>query len=92
MWEWLVLLFGLKNAPPYFERRMDQVLQRAAFYKSFIDDIIVWSSTLVEHLGHLEDVFRRLQEFGLYVHPGKRVFGVECSGRLLGHHISARIL
>ena len=85
LWEWLVVPFGLKNAPPYFQRRMDQVLQDLPFCRCYIDDIIVWSSSLREHL---EQVFRRLREFGLKVHPGKCVFGAE-SIDFFGHHISA---
>ena len=77
LWEWLVVPFGLKNAPPYFQRRMDQVLRDLPFCRCYIDDIIVWSSSLGEHLEHLEQVFRRLREFGLKVHPGKCVFGAE---------------
>ena len=81
--------FRLKNAPPYFQQGMDQILQLVQFCRCYIDDIIVSSSLLKEHLGHLEEVFRRLQEFGLEVHPEKCVFGAE-SIDFLGHHISVR--
>ena len=53
LWEWLVVPFGLKNGPPYFQRRMDQVLKGLAFCRCYIDDIVIWSRTLEEHLGHL---------------------------------------
>ena len=64
------------------------MLRDLPFCRCYIDDIIVWSSSLGEHLEHLEQVFRRLREFGLKVHPGKYVFGAE-SIDFLGHHISA---
>ena len=70
MWEWLIVPFGLKNAPPYFQRRMDQVLQGLPFARCYIDDIIIWSRNLEEHMEHLKEVFRRLREAGLKVHPG----------------------
>ena len=91
LWEWLVVPFGLKNAPPYFQRRMDQVLQGLPFARCYIDDIIIWSRNLEEHLEHLKEVFRRLREAGLKVHPGKCVFGANGID-FLGHHISANRL
>ena len=44
LWEWLVVPFGLKNAPPYFQRRMDEVLKDLPFCRCCIDDIIIWST------------------------------------------------
>ena len=41
LWEWLVVPFGLKNAPPYFQRRMDEVLWGLPFVRCYIDDIVV---------------------------------------------------
>ena len=88
LWEWLVVPFGLQNAPPYFQRRMDQVLRYLPFCRRYIDDIIVWTATLEVCLEHVATVFKRLRENGLKVHPGKCVFEVE-SIDSLGHHISA---
>ena len=79
------------NAPPFFQDRMDHVLQDLSFCRCHIDTIIVWSSTLEEHLEHVEEVFRRLREFGLKVHPVTCVFRAE-SIDFLGLHISARSL
>ena len=70
---------------------MDEVLHGLAFCRCYIDDIVIWSRTLEEHLGHLEEVFKRLREAGLKVHPGKCVFGAD-SIDFLGHKISANRL
>jgi len=47
LWEWLVMPFGLKNAPVFFQRVMDQVLKRADFLKCYIDDVLVHSKGLL---------------------------------------------
>ena len=80
--------FGLKNAPSYFQRQMDKVLSGLTFARCYIDDIVIWSTTIEEHLEHLSAVFARLRKAGLKVHPSKRQFAVD-SIDFLGHHVSA---
>ena len=88
LWEWLVLPFGLKNAPPYFQRRMNEVLKGLNFVRCYIDDIVIRSNNLEEHLDHIKQVFERLRGAGLKMYPGKCVFGTD-SIEFLGHRISA---
>ena len=88
LWEWCVVPFGLKNAPPYFQRQMDKVLINMPFARCYIDDIVIWSSNLEEHLKHLSAVFARLRHAGLKVHPGKCAFAVDKID-FLGHCVSA---
>ncbi len=47
LWEWLVMPFGLKNAPIFFQRVMDQVLEGAYFLKCYIDDVLMYSQGLM---------------------------------------------
>ena len=79
--------FGLKNAPPFFQKQMDKVLLGLSFASCYIDDIVVWSRNIDEHLDHLEIVFQRLRSYGLKVHPGKCLF---CSEKndFLGYCVS----
>ena len=70
---------------------MDEVLRGLPFVRCYIDDIVVWSNTLEEHLQHLKQIFRRLREAGLKVHLGKCVFTAD-SIDFLGHRISAKKL
>ena len=91
MWEWLVVPFGLKNAPPYFQRQMDHILIDLPFCRCYIDDIIVWSKSTEEHIRNLEEIFKRLREAGLKVRPRKCVFGAD-SIDFLGHRIFANSL
>ena len=44
------------------------------FARCYIDDIIVYSATVEEHQSHLQQVFERLREHGLKLHPGKCKF------------------
>jgi len=68
LWEWLVMPFGLKNAPFFFQRVMDQVFKRADFLKCYIDDVQVHSKGLLQHLTHFEELFKRLHEVNMKIH------------------------
>ena len=64
--------FGLKNAPPTFQRAMMAALQGCEdFAVVYIDDILVFSSTREEHLLHLKEVFTRLQREAYHTHLNK---------------------
>jgi hypothetical protein len=47
LWQWLVMPFGLNNAPVFFQLVMDQVLERADFLKCYIDDVLVYNEGLL---------------------------------------------
>jgi hypothetical protein len=77
-YQYRVMPFGLKNAPATFQKLMACVLSGllGKCAHVYLDDIIVWSATYEEHIGHLRQVFERLQEFGLRCAPKKCRFGV----------------
>ena len=64
--EFRVMPFGLTNAPAVFLRLMQRVLMDlnqnndADFVTVYIDDILVYSETLEQHLDHLKMVMDRL--------------------------------
>ncbi len=75
LYEWQFLPFGLNNALTKFLKVMDQVLARLGFAKCYIDNIIIFSSTLEDHGHHLQEVFKRLNFHKLKLHLGKcRIF------------------
>ena len=85
-YEWNVMPFGLSGAPATFQRLMHSVM-RGAFMKyliCYIDDCLIYSRSVEEHLQHLEEVFLRLKRNKLRLHPSKCVFGRE-SVLYLGH-------
>jgi hypothetical protein len=50
---------------------MDQVLASFSFAKCYIDDIIIFSLTLGNHMQHYQKVFGKLKEHNLKLHLGK---------------------
>ncbi|CAM6087471.1 unnamed protein product [Calypogeia fissa] len=65
---------------------MDRILAGLEFVRCYIDDILVFSSTVEEHQTHLQAVFERLRTHGLRLHPGKCKFFQE-QVEYLGHVI-----
>jgi len=76
LWEWLVIPFALKNAPVFFQRIMDQVFERVNFLKCYIHDVLMHNKGLLQHLVHLEELFKRLHKVNMKIHPKKCEFVV----------------
>ena len=92
LYEFCVMPFGLTNAPAVFQRLMQRLvtgLNPAAgpdFVAVYIDDILVFSPTLEQHLRHLKVVIERISEAGLKLKPTKCRFArneVEYLGHLI---------
>ena len=79
--------FGLKNAPAIFQRLMEVVLRDCYDCSApYIDDIVVFSCSVGEHVEHLRRVLGALRRYGMTIKEGKCEFGKE-KLEYLGHVI-----
>lgn len=81
--------FGLKTAPATFQRAMDSVLRglQGIHCLVYLDDIIVYSNSLQEHIQKLRKVFDRLRQTNLKVQLDKTEF-LRKEVLYLGHTIT----
>jgi hypothetical protein len=88
--EFLVMSFGLINAPATFQALMKPILGDfiRTFVLVFFDDILIYSKSWSSHLQHIRAVFARLHEHKLALKESKCSFGTS-SVAYLGHEISA---
>ena len=73
LYQWIRVPFGLKNAPPCFQRFMEETLDglRDESTMPFLDDVIVFSKRFNDHVKHLKTVLQRLIEKGIKLKASK---------------------
>ena len=91
LFEYNQMAFGLCNAPATFQHLMEQILYdlNNKICAIYLDDILIWSTTLDEHLKRLDAVFKRLSDVGLKLKPSKCSFFPDKIG-YLGYIISSK--
>ena len=88
-YEYIKVPFGLAQAPVYFQELITGVLKDFPFTMAYLDDIIVLSRTTEEHLDHIRQVFKKLQNVQLLMKLSKcHFFAKEI--QYLGHILITR--
>ena len=101
--EWLVMPFGLKNAPSIFQRKMDNIFRdNDSFVAVYINDILVFRKNKKNHIGHFQIVLKKFEEHGIIISKSKmQLFQqtIEFLGVIMGNskillqpHISEKFL
>ena len=86
-----VMSFGLKNARSTYQRMMTKMFepQLGKNIEVYIDDMVVKSRVVSEHVGDLRNIFEILREHKLRLNASKCSFGVG-SGKFLGYMVTHR--
>ena len=86
-WEFKVCPFSLTQAPAYFQRLVHQVLEGLHLIFGYLDDILIFSKDVKEHLQHVRILFERLRMAKLKLTAQKCSF-LKQHVQYLGHPIS----
>lgn len=89
LYQFNVMPFGLSNAPATFQRMMDVLLAGLKWNTClvYLDDIVIFSETISEHLARLEAVLLRFRKAGLKLKLPKCTFLATCL-KVLGYVVS----
>ena len=88
--EFLVLPFGLTNAPPQFQAMINDLFGDMLddFVIIFLDDLLIFSKTMEDHVKHLPKVLKRLKTSQLYARASKIELAVSGT-EFVGHWVSS---
>ena len=79
--------FGMKDVPATFQRLINTVIAGLEGCSAYIDDVVIYSDTWEQHLGHVRSLMLRLREAKLTVNLAKSEFGcahIVFLGQLVG--------
>lgn len=90
LYEFLVMPFGLTNAPATFQSLMNTIFKHLLRHGVlvFMDDILIYSRTLEEHVQLLKEVFQILSDNKFCIKRSKCSFA-QSKVQYLGHIVSA---
>ncbi|UYV78825.1 K02A2.6-like, partial [Cordylochernes scorpioides] len=79
--------FGLANAPSYFQSVMDRVLSGIGGVICYIDDVLIATASIEEHLALLKTIFARLAKYNIKLKKEKCLF-LQKEIEYLGHLVT----
>jgi hypothetical protein len=84
LYEYLVMLFRLTNAPASFQRWMNEVLSDYLdiFCIAYLDDVLIYSDNLTQYRQHVKLILERMKEVGLTLKTSKCEFHMYRTGYL----------
>ncbi|KAG5727749.1 hypothetical protein E4T56_gene20776 [Termitomyces sp. T112] len=76
LFEYLIMPFRMANSPATFQYFMNDIFHdmNNVFVIVYLDNILIYSNSLAEHLEHIRHVLERLQEYHLHAKPKKCSF------------------
>ena len=88
-----VIPFGLKNVGSMYQRMMTRMFESllGKNIEIYIDDMVVKSKVVSEHLGDLRVIFEILRSYKLHLNASKCSFGVG-SGKFLGYMVTQKAI
>ncbi|CAI7897396.1 unnamed protein product [Closterium sp. NIES-54] len=90
-YEYFVMPFGITNAPATFQADMNHILRPLLdeCVVVYLDDILIYSRDMKQHIEHLRHVFELLRREKFYVKLSKSEFALK-KVQFLGHMVSAQ--
>jgi len=89
LFEWTVMPMGFRNSPAIQQRRLENALRQylGKICHVYLDDIIIWSNNLAEHIKNVNLILSALRKAGVYINPKKTtLFATDVE--FLGHRVS----
>jgi transposase InsO family protein len=87
LWQYRRMAFGLKNSPATFQRCISKAIGENEYSIAYLDDVIIFSHTVEDHLTHIEEILKRLSKHNLNAKISKCEF-FKPSLTFLGHIVS----
>ncbi|KAL7834624.1 hypothetical protein SRHO_G00288710 [Serrasalmus rhombeus] len=69
--------FGISSAPEIFHRAMESIVEGIDGVRVYVNDIVLWGSTLAQHNKRLTKVLQSMQKYGLKLNKEKCQFAVK---------------
>ena len=87
--QWNVAVMGYRNSPAYVQRQIDSILREYRhFARAYVDDIVVFSNSLEEHLRHLNQIFALFKRMNIALKASKTFLGYPTIS-LLGQRVDS---